>query len=35
MGSFFTAGSWEKDSIFGAARKIFGRSYFVMALDIW
>ena len=32
MVSFFTAGSWEKDTIFGAARKIVGPSYFVMAL---
>jgi hypothetical protein len=30
--SFFTAGSWEKNTIFGAARKIFGTSYFVTAL---
>ena len=29
---FFTAGSWEKDTIFGAARKNFGDSYFVTAL---
>ena len=36
MVSFFTASSWEKDTIFGAARKIFGRSYFVTALQrIW
>ena len=26
----FTAGSWEKDTMLGAARKIFGPSYFVM-----
>ena len=32
MVSFFTAGSREKDTIFGAARKIFGPSYFVTAL---
>ena len=32
MVSFFTGGSWEKDTMFGAARKFFGRSYFVMAL---
>ena len=32
MVSFFTAGNWEKDTIFGAARKIFGPSYFVTAL---
>ena len=30
-GVFFTAGSWEKDTIFGAARKFFGPSYFVTA----
>ena len=29
----FTAGSWEKDTIFGAARKNFGLSYFVTALE--
>ena len=34
MVSFFTAGSWEKDTIFGAARKIIGPSYFVMALVV-
>ena len=33
-GVFFTAGSWEKDTIFGAARKFFGPSYFVMALEV-
>ena len=33
MVSFFTAGSWEKDTIFGAASKIFGASYFVTALE--
>ena len=33
MVSYFTAGSLEKDTIFGAARKIFGTSNFVMALD--
>ena len=33
MVSFFTAGSWEKDTIFGAARKIFGPSYFVTVLQ--
>ena len=32
MLSFFTSGSWEKDTIFGAARKNFGSSYFVTAL---
>ena len=32
--SFFTAGSWEKDTIFGAARKIFVPSYFVTALAV-
>ena len=32
MVSFFTAGSLEKDTIFGAARKFFDPSYFVMAL---
>ena len=32
MVSFFTAGSWEKDTISGAARKFFGPSYFVTAL---
>jgi hypothetical protein len=31
-GVFFSAGSWEKDTVLGAARKIFGPSYFVMAL---
>ena len=31
-GVFFTAGSWEKDTIFGAARKFFEPSYFVTAL---
>ena len=30
---FFTAGSWEKDTIFGAVRKNFGSSYFVTALE--
>ena len=34
MASFFTAGSWEKDAIFGAARKNFDPSYFVTALTI-
>ena len=28
----FTAGSWEKDTIFGTAIKFFGPSYFAMAL---
>ena len=32
MVSFFTAGRWEKDTIFGAARKNFDPSYFVTAL---
>ena len=32
MVSFLTAGSREKDTIFGAARKFFGPSYFVTAL---
>ena len=31
-GVFFTACSWEKDTIFGAAWKMFGSSYSVMAL---
>ena len=30
--SFFTAGSWEKGTIFGAARKNFGPSYIVTSL---
>ena len=34
MVSFLTAGSWEKDTIFGAARKIFSPSYFVTALTL-
>ena len=34
MVSFFTAGSWEKDTIFGAARNFFGPSYFVTALEL-
>ena len=34
MVSFFTAGSWEKDTIFGAARKFFGPYYFVTALEV-
>ena len=33
MVSFFAAGSWEKDAILGAARKIFNPSYFVTALE--
>jgi len=33
-GVFFTAGSREKDTIFGAARTIFGPSYFVTALVV-
>ena len=32
MVSFFTAGTWEKNTIFGAARKFFIPSYFVIAL---
>ena len=32
MVSFFTAGSWEKETIFGAAQTIFGPPYFVRAL---
>ena len=35
MVSFFTAGSLEKDTIFGAARNIFAPSYFVMALGVF
>ena len=31
MVSFFLAGSWEKDTIFSAARNNFGPSYFVTA----
>ena len=34
MVSFFTAGSWGKDTIFGAARNFFGPSYFVTALEL-
>ena len=30
--SFFPAGSWEKYTIFGAARKVSGPFYFVTAL---
>ena len=30
----FTAGSCEKDTIFGAARNCFGPSYFVTALAV-
>ena len=30
----FTAGSCEKDTIFGAARKFFGPSHFVTALAV-
>ena len=33
MVSFFTAGSWEKDTENGALGKIFGPSYFVTALE--
>ena len=36
--SFFTSGSCEKDTIFGAARIFFGPSYYVMALtnsELW
>ena len=32
-GVFFSAASYKKDTIFGAARKIFGPSYFVTALE--
>ena len=31
--SFFTERSSEKDTIFGSARKVFGRSNFVTALE--
>ena len=33
MVSFFTAGSLKKNTIFGAARKNFGPSYFMTPLD--